>query len=277
MQQQYEKIIWLYWQNPYGQTQMPIYLQLCLETIKRHCGTFEVKLLNENTVLDYINLPEKINHVPYIMQKADYIRYALLQKYGGIWLDIDCILLRDIDAAVLPYLDEYKYIGLQKKTIYNNFIASVKQGDIINEIVQKANITLQQAPPILFKERLLLLIKMILKGHAKNMLNNPFHRHLINFSGNKFGSDLLKEIVKNHPYYRHKMDMFVGIGWSRCKIYHSMANIDTYVAHKPFSLMLFNSDMQKPLKHKTRQQLLTEKTLLSQAFRLALDIEVKAE
>ena len=32
--------------------------------------------------------------------KADYIRYSLLYKYGGIWLDSDVIVFRNLDDLI---------------------------------------------------------------------------------------------------------------------------------------------------------------------------------
>ena len=39
-----------------------------------------------------------------IPQKADYIRLSLLKKYGGIWLDSDIIVIKNLQ----PIIDKLK-------------------------------------------------------------------------------------------------------------------------------------------------------------------------
>ena len=105
-----QKTVWMYWENPPGGSK-PAYLDLCLETIQKHLGSFELKLLDERSVTDYIALPKTIRHPALPLdRKADYIRYALLYKYGGVWFDCDLILLRDVDALVTPGLEQSGFV-----------------------------------------------------------------------------------------------------------------------------------------------------------------------
>ena len=71
---QQKPIIWLYWQNKPGKT-MPVYLQLCLDTIYKKCNRdFEINLLNEKTVYNYLpDLRTDLEELQ-IAQKTDYIR-----------------------------------------------------------------------------------------------------------------------------------------------------------------------------------------------------------
>ena len=108
--QTYQKTVWMYWENPPGFSK-PAYLDLCLETIQKHLGSFELKLLDERSVTDYIALPKTIRHPALPLdRKADYIRYALLYEYGGVWFDCDLILLRDVDAWVTPGLEQIGFV-----------------------------------------------------------------------------------------------------------------------------------------------------------------------
>ena len=105
-----QKTVWMYWENPPGFSK-PAYLDLCLETIQKHLGSFELKLLDECSVTDYIALPKTIRHPALPLdRKADYIRYALLYEYGGVWFDCDLILLRDVDALVTPGLEQSGFV-----------------------------------------------------------------------------------------------------------------------------------------------------------------------
>lgn len=76
---------------------MPVYLQMCMETWKKFLPNATI------VVLDYKNLGEFLDvrelglnmfsgKLP-IALIADAIRVALLAKHGGVWLDVDTIIL----------------------------------------------------------------------------------------------------------------------------------------------------------------------------------------
>ena len=104
--------IFMYWEYKKGVTKRPAYLDLCLKTIKKHCSnSFDIVVLNEKTINNYLpnvrtDLDEKLS----IPQKTDYYRYALLYKYGGIWLDFDTIVMQDL-KPLYDNLEKYDYIG----------------------------------------------------------------------------------------------------------------------------------------------------------------------
>lgn len=103
--------IWLYWENK-PNTPKPEYITLCHLTIQYHCNNnFNIIQLNEKTIYKYLpNLRKDINKL-LIAQKTDYIRVALLHKYGGIWIDSDTIVMKNL----MPIMDKlnsgYDYVG----------------------------------------------------------------------------------------------------------------------------------------------------------------------
>ena len=87
--------IWMYWETLPGKTK-PGYIDLCYESVLYYCGEcFDVILLDERTIYNY--LPE-IRNIDLsklqIAQRVDYYRYSLLDKYGGIWLDADILVVK---------------------------------------------------------------------------------------------------------------------------------------------------------------------------------------
>lgn len=102
--------IWLYWENkPYATK--PAYLDLCYETVKKHCGSsFHVHLLDEKSVFKYLPRMRTDLSTLRIPQKADYIRLSLLKKYGGVWLDADIIVFSDL-YPFLEKLRDYDFVG----------------------------------------------------------------------------------------------------------------------------------------------------------------------
>ena len=84
--------IWQFWQGP-----KPPFIELCLETVKKNNVNFQHVVLDENSVFDYLpDLRKDLDLLPRIANKADYIRFRLLKEYGGIWLDADVVLFKDL-------------------------------------------------------------------------------------------------------------------------------------------------------------------------------------
>jgi hypothetical protein len=120
--------VWLYWEGP-----MPPYVALCCKTVLVHNRNvvlldragFEA-LLREDRDLDLDTLA--VNH------RSDFIRAYLLRHYGGLYLDADCIVLRDL----APVLDEARRVGFAgyrepSGYVSCNLMAAVKGGEVITE------------------------------------------------------------------------------------------------------------------------------------------------
>ena len=105
------RYIWVYWEN-INRPNYPTHIKLFLDTIKLHLGTkYKLVILNEKTISQY--LPDLRDDFFNLMvaQKVDYYRIALLYKYGGIWLDADIIVMKDLEP-IFKKLDEgYDYVG----------------------------------------------------------------------------------------------------------------------------------------------------------------------
>lgn len=88
--------IWYYWETMSGKKK-PGYIDLCYDSIVHNCkDCFNIISLNENNITQF--LPElkdeiHLDHLS-IPHKTDYYRYALLEKYGGIWIDADTIIVK---------------------------------------------------------------------------------------------------------------------------------------------------------------------------------------
>lgn len=159
--------IWMYWETKKGSVKPP-YLDLCLDTIKKHCNV-NVKLLDEMTVYDY--LPElkdrkiikyDLDDICTLPQKADYIRLLLLKKYGGIWLDSDVIVFKPLDE-LFEKLQKNDFIGFgcHHDNCENNpngygkpanwVFGSQKNGILISNCISKATDIINNKPSLLKK------------------------------------------------------------------------------------------------------------------------------
>lgn len=85
---EHEKIFTLWLQ---GEDNAPDLVKACFRSVRRHCKQ-ELVVLDENTVFDYITLPQEIVE-KYRAGKiarahfADICRVELLYEHGGFWLD----------------------------------------------------------------------------------------------------------------------------------------------------------------------------------------------
>ena len=148
-----ERIIWMYWETLPGKKK-PGYIDLCINSVKFNCGKcFKVIVLDNNSISNY--LPE-INDINLsnlnLPQKVDYYRYCLLEKYGGVWLDADILVIK----CICPFYQKLKnsdYVGFGcghdlhvcKKTLdgykkpLNWFMISKKNTPFIQCVKKKAN------------------------------------------------------------------------------------------------------------------------------------------
>lgn len=106
-----EKYIWLYWENPAGK-EKPYHIQLCHDLVKKFNPDSKVIILNQDTVHKFVDLPRGWYNLKHIAHKADYVRVALLYKYGGIYLDSDMISLDSLDR-VFDLLKKHSFVGFE--------------------------------------------------------------------------------------------------------------------------------------------------------------------
>lgn len=82
--------IWVCWWD--GEDAAPHLVKNCIQSIRKNAGGHQVNLLTKNNYRDYLDIPEFIldrveNEDMCLAHLSDYIRLALLAKYGGLWLD----------------------------------------------------------------------------------------------------------------------------------------------------------------------------------------------
>ena len=89
--------VWEYWEGP-----MPGYVELCVETVRRHYPEARVLDRAGFDELWEVDRDVPIDHlVP--QNRADFVRVYLLRHHGGLWLDSEFVLLRPFDElAGLP-------------------------------------------------------------------------------------------------------------------------------------------------------------------------------
>ena len=256
--------IWMYWEDKPG-VNKPNYLKLCYQTIIKNKGTSQqLHLLDQNSIYQYLpdlrtDLDQKCN----IPQKADYIRLALLQRYGGIWLDSDIIIFRPLDKLFL-LLNEYDFIGFGchfkdchlRLSGYprpaNWVLGSPKNGKLVTYCLQQANNILSQQPKLLTQ-----------KYHCLG-------RELL-----WTGIDFLRKNDQDWKYYHFNSQCFER-DYQGQKITNqrliSNENIDQQCKNKMIFIPVYNTAPGFPtwFKNMTEDQILEQNILFSRLIRYAL-------
>ncbi|MDR3191135.1 MAG: capsular polysaccharide synthesis protein [Lactobacillaceae bacterium] len=101
--------IWLIWMQ--GEEAMPYVVAKSYQAILRYRGNFEVVLLTEENMHEYIEIPVEISRqidaeTFQIAHLTDYLRYALLAQYGGVWLDLTMY----VNAPIPPLSPAYEFV-----------------------------------------------------------------------------------------------------------------------------------------------------------------------
>jgi len=240
----------MYWENRKGSTK-PAYLDLCLETIIKHSPHYKVIVLNEKTVFYYLpNLRNDLDKLKEIAHRADYIRASIVYKYGGIWLDSDVILLKEIDIE--KHLDDYEYGGYVgcgieygKPSIW--FFSAKRFSAILGEWLDQMDIKLDK------------------KLHRK------WRR---SFRWTELGYDILWKLFEGYNYHHIDFKRFAPIIWSKWgDFFKTGISLDSIIKKDTIAVMLYNKFMFKPLKDVSRTELLNGNTLLSKLFRFSLNKE----
>jgi hypothetical protein len=121
--------IWLYWENK-NDSDEPELIKKCKKNFNKNKN---VIILDNHTIHKYVSNIVDCSRIKYIAQKVDYYRAKLLYEQGGIWLDIDSIILED-----LSYL--YEELINTKHEMMGNYDNINKECNVVYLIFKKKSI-----------------------------------------------------------------------------------------------------------------------------------------
>lgn len=95
--------IWLFWWQ--GEQSMPPIVKCCIKAIKSNSCGRKVNLVTQYNINSYLELSDISDRIMYLKNKenitltffSDIVRFKLLEKYGGLWLDATILVTDDID------------------------------------------------------------------------------------------------------------------------------------------------------------------------------------
>ena len=241
------RTIWTYWETPRGRVKPP-YLDLCLETMRRHAPARRVVVLDPVNVYEHLpDLRDDVFRLRRISHRTDYLRARVVHAHGGMWLDADTILLRepDLDAAAETY--GFAACSREYGKPSAGFFAAPKGSPILADWVARMDAVLDAAR----RNPLSLFRGYRLKWTALNTL--------------------AWDAVSGRDYHDIPFARIVPIDWPDWeRFFRTDVSVHDVVQGDTIAVTLFNKFMQARLERTTREEILASPDLLGQLFRHSL-------
>ena len=228
--------VWMYWEG-----EMPPYVQMCIESVKRNAGLKVVGVVRK-TVCEYLpRIRTDVWSIREAAHRADYIRGSLLREHGGIWVDADFICLR----SLRPLLSNLETLGLSCSGVSPGlpsiwFLASRKNGPQICSWVSAMDEVLNR------------------NGAGAEI------------GWNDLGSKALSQVVAKTGYCHLERELFGWLPWQMSSDVLKPVSDAVVESFNGYGFMLFNKMIGPTLKPMTREEVLKSDTLLGTLFRKAL-------
>ncbi|WP_068711448.1 capsular polysaccharide synthesis protein [Vibrio tritonius] len=166
------KIIWMYWHS--GFDTAPEVVHLAVRSWQEMNPGYEVRLLTDKNLKDYLdfdfNMVFKTASIRCLMPtKADILRFYLLSRYGGVWVDATTFCMVPLDKWIHEAMAPCSLFNFVQKNNLTRpveawFIASPKASPIIQSV-------LKQYVDLVFKPRSYSLFVMGKQAHFERLLS----------------------------------------------------------------------------------------------------------
>lgn len=234
---------WQYWTNK----EAPPAIRFCMETVRFHHPDYR---LVDDTDIEALGGAEVLNVVRNraAYEKADVIRLWLLWKFGGQWIDSDCISLQPLPWQDLAEQYELTGFGYHKGSPYfSNAIMAGRQGSPLIEKILSRN------------------LELVRRAGTDTV---PY---------GALGQQALRLFIRGNPSVRRFEHWRVmPIQWSRTNLYNLARQDDghksaTYWNPNAYTYHLTNKGLN-PFRNWSREQILTSDTFFGFLGRQALGL-----
>ncbi len=243
--------IFMYWENAPGQTRHE-YIDLCEKTIRKYCkDDFDIILITPDNLNNYlpgkdyssITCADGKRPTENISIRVGCMRVALLHKYGGIWIDIDTILMKSL-APMWELAEQYGFVGVEetrskKYWVLNGIMAAKKGSSVMEEYMVR------------------------LENHLSRKQNLRWGE-----IGARMLTPLLQQCKDKYLLPEHS---FLPIFWDDWKLFFSEnAKISDYMKSDTYGFILYNKFFTAEFKNKSKEEVLQSNNLIAKLFRRSL-------
>jgi Capsular polysaccharide synthesis protein len=236
--------IWLYWEDQSWAKRRPQYLDLCLETIRKHSSSLNLEIVNRERALELLpDLDESVwNALPSVVFRADYVRTRLLRTYGGMWIDIDSIVMGPL-TRMLDMLSEHEFVGWgeERARFTNGMFVSRPDSEFLCRWIENQD-------------------KAV--ADADDLSKLPYH------ALGRMATEPVAEVV---PYHRLPRSMFAPVSWYEWRRFISKVDSPANIlGADPLAIVLWNGRMNQYLWRLDADEVLKSDMLVSRLLRIAL-------
>jgi hypothetical protein len=235
--------VWMYWENRRPTSIRTPYLDLCLETVKAHLDGMSLEVVDERSIRDWLPDLDQATWegLPRPAWRSDYGRCRLLWRYGGVYLDFDCVVLDSLRRLLQP-LNGATLAGWRDEEeglFYNNLLAARPGSPFLEEW-------------IVAQDRLL---------HDSDTWRVLPYAAL--------GQLVATDVAKHVEHHTYDVDQVAPVPWHQwSRFFSTTASPAPLLSCRPITVMLWNQGMGPRLRDVSVEQLLKGKTLLSRLLRI---------
>lgn len=106
------RIIWQYWET---RGEKPAFIDGLHDLVVRRSGLESIVVTPETLETHLPDLEPEIRAIPELAHKADMIRTRLIHRHGGMWLDSDAVVMKDLDW-ILDELAQHDFVGFSDES-----------------------------------------------------------------------------------------------------------------------------------------------------------------
>jgi hypothetical protein len=117
--------VWTYWEGP-----MPDWIAACLDTARRHVPSLRVLGPAEFDALRDRDRDIDLSRL-HVAQRADVVRAFLLMRFGGLWIDADCLVMRDLGELLSQLAGVDCIVHRERQGLYSNAFLAAAPGSVV--------------------------------------------------------------------------------------------------------------------------------------------------
>lgn len=135
--------VWVYWEGP-----CPDWIRACLRTLAAAAPNLRLltpesfdRLRDQDRDIDLARLQ--------VAHRADFARLFLLHRYGGLWVDADCLAMQPLQR-VLDLLGQHETVGHRERSglVSNGFLAARAGSRIVQAVYERVCVALRSRKPL---------------------------------------------------------------------------------------------------------------------------------
>ena len=121
------KKIWTYWHEDINKNEL---VKKCIENWNI-CNDYQIVVLNDNNINEYISRSQVIETFDRIQIKSDWIRTAIIYEHGGFWLDASIVLNNSLEEWINHNVDFFGFYTLNDSKQIENWMFGAPKNSIL--------------------------------------------------------------------------------------------------------------------------------------------------